>query len=62
MSIFGTSQLIKQYEDLDIDELRHLADSYSNYVQEFDYHNSGTPVSIYEFYEYDYLDFVNEDN
>ena len=45
----------KEYEDLDIDELRHLAGSYSNYIQEFDYVYSGTPVSIYEFYETDYL-------
>ena len=51
----------KEYEDLDLDELRHLAGSYSNYIQEFDYHNSGTPVSIYEFYEIDYQYYLEED-
>lgn len=48
----------KEYEDLDLDELRNLAGSYSNYIQEFDYEHSGTPVSIYEFYEQDYWQYL----
>lgn len=50
---------MKKYEDLEYDDLFHLAGEYSNYVTEFDYENSGTPVSIYEFYEYEYQEIIN---
>lgn len=47
------------YEELNFESLKHLAEEYSNYIMEFDYENSGTPVSIYEFYEYDYQEIIN---
>jgi hypothetical protein len=53
-------ETIKPYEDLDTDDLFHLAGEYSNYIIEFDYQNSGTPVSIYEFYEYEYQEILEE--
>ena len=49
---------IKKYEDLELDEISNLAGEYNNYIQDFDYENSGTPVSIYEFYEYEYQEIV----
>lgn len=45
---------IKKYEDLELGDLFHLAGEYNNYIQDFDYEKSGTPVSIYEFYECEY--------
>ena len=51
-----------KYEDLELGDLFHLAGEYSNYVQEFDYEKSGTPVSIYEFYECEYQEIVGENN
>lgn len=51
---------IKQYSKLDLDEIFHLAGEYSNYTQEFDYENSGTPVSIFEFYGYEYQEILKE--
>lgn len=50
----------KSYEDLDIDELFHLAGTYSNYIIDFDYENAGQPASIYEFYQYDYWQLVDD--
>lgn len=51
---------IPDYEDLDYEDIKHLAEEYSNYVQEFDY-SSGEPVSIYEFYTYEYQELLNND-
>lgn len=51
-----------KYEDLKLDDLFHLAGEYNNYIQDFDYENSGTPVSIYEFYECEYQEIRGEDN
>lgn len=51
---------MKEYEELNIDELFHLTGEYSNYVMEFDYENSGTPVCIYEFYECEYQEYLKE--
>ena len=34
----------------------------NNYIQDFDYVNSGTPVSIYEFFEYEYQEISGETN
>jgi hypothetical protein len=42
------------------DDLIHLIGSYNNYIQDFDYVNSGTPVSIYEFFEYEYQEISGE--
>ena len=53
---------VKDYKNLNIDEIFHLAGEYSNYIQEFDYENSGTPVSIYEFYEFEYQDILWREN
>lgn len=50
-----------KYEDLDYEDLRHLISEYNAYVQEFDYENSGTPVSVYEFYDYEYQDIINNE-
>ena len=47
-------------KNMNHDDLIHLISSYSNYVQDFDYVNSGTPVSIYEFYEYEYQEISGE--
>ena len=44
------------------DDLIHLIGSYNNYIQDFDYVNSGTPVSIYEFFEYEYQEISGETN
>ena len=41
-------------ENLSHNELLHFIDTYNNYIQEFDYDNAGTPVSTYEFFEYEY--------
>ena len=49
-------------KNLNIDEIFHLAGEYSNYIQEFDYENSRTPVSIYEFYEFKYQDILWREN
>ena len=44
------------------DDLFHLICSYNNYIQEFDYIGSGTPVAIYEFFEYEYQEILKEDS
>ena len=49
---------MEKYEDLRLDDLFHLAGEYNNYIQDFDYENSGTPVSIYEFYELEYQEII----
>lgn len=51
----------KKYEDLELEEIFHLAGEYNNYIQDFDYEESGTPVSIYEFYEWEYQEITKED-
>lgn len=51
-----------KYIDLDFEDIHHLAGEYSNYVQEFDYEKSGTPVSIYEFYECEYQEIIGANN
>lgn len=49
------------YEDLNIDQLFHLSGSYSNYIVEFDYENAGQPVSIFEFYQCDYWQLIEDE-
>lgn len=49
------------YEDLNIDQLFHLAGSYSNYIVDFDYENARQPVSIYEFYQCDYWQLIEDE-
>ena len=50
---------MKKYNDLSHKELLDLIEKYNTYIQEFDYANSGTPVSIYEFYEFEYQEIIN---
>ena len=50
---------IKLYYDLNIDELFNLSGEYSNYVQEYSYCED-KPVSIYEFYEVQYKQYLKE--
>ena len=60
MEHYTKGKTMKEYEELNIDELFHLAGEYSNYIMEFDYENSGTPVCIYEFYECEYQEYLKE--
>lgn len=50
---------IKLYDDLNIDELFNLSGEYSNYVQECSCRED-KPVSIYEFYEVQYKQYLKE--
>ena len=45
-------------KNMNYDELLHLIEAYNDYIQEFDYISSGTPVSIYEFFEYEYQEIL----
>ena len=47
-------------KDLEYDDLLHMIGSYNNYIMEFDYKNSGQPVSVYEFYEHEYQEILEE--
>jgi len=49
-----------KYEDLEYEDLLHLAGEYSNYIMEFDCEQSGHPVCIYEFYKNEYQEIINE--
>ena len=51
---------IQPYSELDFEDIHQLAAEYSNYIQEFDYECSGQPVSIYEFYEYEYQEILKD--
>ena len=51
---------MQPYYDLDWEEIHDVARNYSNYIMDFDYEDSGTPVSIYEFYEYEYQEILRE--
>ena len=56
---------MRDYEDLDYDDLFHLIGEYSNYVTEFfNKHEEGSEyqVSIYEFYENEYQDILRKNN
>lgn len=53
---------MEKYEDLELDDLFNLAVEYNNYIQDFDYEKSGTPVSVYEFYECEYQEIIAEDD
>ena len=52
----------KPYEDLDYEDIFHLVGEYSNYVQEFpeNHDENSWPVSVYEFYENEYQEILNE--
>ena len=51
-----------EFNDLNYDELEHLIGSYSNYIIEFyDEHSSAEyPVSVYEFFDYEYKEILKE--
>ena len=49
---------MKKYDNLDYEDIKHVAGEYSNYVIEFDYENSGQPVCIFEFYEWEYQEIL----
>lgn len=48
-----------EYDELDWEDIHRVAREYSNYVMEFDYEESGTPVCIREFYENEYQEIIN---
>ena len=54
--------MIQTYDDLEYEDLKHLAGEYNNYIQEFDYASSGEPVSIYEFYDYEYQEILKDND
>lgn len=56
---YEEEEKIKSYGELDIDELFHLSGYYSNYVQECSYCED-KPVSIYEFYQVQYQQYLKE--
>lgn len=41
-------------DDLDYEDLCRLIREYNYYIQDFDYTNSGEPVCVSEFYNYEY--------
>ncbi len=54
---------MKDYEDLDYEDLYHLSGEYSNYVVEFyRYHDEGSeyPVCVWEFYQNEYQEILME--
>ena len=55
------AQKIQPYSELDWDDIHQLAGEYNNYIMEFDYIDSGTPVSIYEFYECEYQEIITDE-
>jgi len=50
------------YEDLEYEDLLHLTSEYSNYIMEFDCKESGHPVCVSEFYEYEYQEILKENS
>lgn len=55
---------MKDYEDLDYDDLYHLIGEYSNYVTEFfEEHGCGEcQVCIWEFYENEYQEILRRND
>lgn len=51
----------KSYHDLSHKEIYQVANLYSEYIMDFDYDESGQPVSIYEFYDNEYQQLKEED-
>ena len=56
--------MIRDYEDLDYDDLFHLIGEYSNYVTEFfeEHTYPEQQVSIYEFYDNKYQEILRTNN
>lgn len=50
----------KNIENLEKNDILYLIECYNNYIMEFDYENSGEPVSIYEFMDYEFQEILNE--
>lgn len=46
--------------DLEYEDLLHFVYEYNFYVMDFDYKNSGQPVSIHEFYENEYQEIIKD--
>ena len=55
---------MKNFNQLTYNELLNLINSYSDYIIEFyDTHSSSEyPISIYEFYDYEYQEILKEQN
>ena len=47
-------------ENLSHNGLLQFIETYNNDIQELDYVDSGTPVSVYEFFEYEYQEILEQ--
>jgi len=47
-------------ESLDRDDLLFFMGTYNNYIVDFDYKNSGQPVCVYEFFENEFQEILEE--
>jgi len=53
----GTNKIL---DEMSKEDLKNFIKSYNIYIQDFDYIDSGEPVSIYEFYDSEYQDMKSD--